>query len=151
MPPFRIARALFSGCAPACAADHRDGLCPTGARLLPEPGNPVQLGAVSSPKAAVSAVAQGRCAGLPDRREWPVWTAAQMRAAVEYLLEAGPAVTESGSARRQQRVSAGLSARPRAAAVDVRTDRGPARWCRGSHPRKQDHDVEKRNSGRPEG
>ena len=89
--------------------------------------------------------------GLPDRREWPVWTAAQMRAAVEYLLEAGPAVTESGSARRQQRVSAGLSARPRAAAVDVRTDRGPARWCRGSHPRKQDHDVEKRNSGRPEG
>ena len=50
--------------------------------------------------------------GLPDRREWPVWTAAQMRAAVEYLLEAGPAVTESRSARRQQRVSAGLSARP---------------------------------------
>ena len=49
--------------------------------------------------------------GLPDRREWPVWTAAQMRAAVEYLLEAGPAVTESRSARRQQRVSAGLSAR----------------------------------------
>ena len=64
MPPFRIARALFSGCAPACAADHRHGLCPTGARLLPDPGNPVQLGAVSSPEAAVSAVAQGRCAGV---------------------------------------------------------------------------------------
>ena len=45
--------------------------------------------------------------GLPDRREWPVWTAAQMRAADEYLQEAGAAMTESGAARRQQRVSAG--------------------------------------------
>ena len=51
-----------------------------------------------------------RCAGVPgfpDRREWPVWTAAQMRAAVEDFQEAGAAVTESGAARRQQRVSAG--------------------------------------------
>ena len=42
-----------------------------------------------------------------NRREWPVWTAAQMRAADEYLQEAGAAMTESGAARRQQRVSAG--------------------------------------------
>ena len=45
--------------------------------------------------------------GLPDRREWPKWTAARMRAAVEYLQDAGAPVTESGAARRQQRVSAG--------------------------------------------
>ena len=55
-----------------------------------------------SPEAAGAGVP-----GFPDRREWPVWTAAQMRAAVEYFQEAGAAVTESGAARRQQRVSAG--------------------------------------------
>ena len=53
----------------------------------------------------------GRRAGvarLPDGREWPVWTGAQLRAAaVEYLQEAGAAVTESGAARRQQRRPAG--------------------------------------------
>ena len=29
------------------------------------------------------------CRGSPTGREWPVWTAAQMRAAVEYFQEAG--------------------------------------------------------------
>ena len=54
-----------------------------------------------SPETAVAAVARGRRAdvpGLPDRREWPVSTAAQMRAAVEYLQEVSAAVTESGAA-----------------------------------------------------
>ena len=46
-----------------------------------------------SPEAAVAAVARGRRAkvpGLPDRREWPVWIAAQMRAAVECLQDESP-------------------------------------------------------------
>jgi len=92
MPPFRIARALFSRCAPACGADHRHGLCPTGARLLPEPGNPVHLAPSARPKWRCPRLPRAGVPGLPDRREWPVWTAAQMRAAVEYLLETGPAV-----------------------------------------------------------
>ena len=43
-----------------------------------------------SHEAAVAAVSRGRRAGvsgLPDRHDWPEWTAAQMRAAVEYLQE----------------------------------------------------------------
>ena len=60
-----------------------------------------------SPEAAAAAVARVRRAGVARPREWPVWTAAQMRAADEYLQEAGAAMTESGAARRQQRVSAG--------------------------------------------
>ena len=59
------------------------------------------------PKRQRQRLPEAGVAGLPDRREWPVWTAAQMRAAAEYLQEAGAAVTESGAARRQQRVSAG--------------------------------------------
>ena len=64
-------RALFSGCAPASAGlTTGTASAPTGVRLLPEPGNPGQLGAVS-----FSAVAQGPCRGCaagvdrrPDRR-----------------------------------------------------------------------------------
>ena len=53
-------------------------------------------------------LARGRgVPGLLDRGEWSGWTAAQMRAAVEYLQEAGAAVTESGVARRQQRGPSG--------------------------------------------
>ena len=59
-----------------------------------------------SHEAAVAAVSRGRRAGvsgLPDRHDWPEWTAAQMRAAVEYLQEADCNVTESGAPRRQRR------------------------------------------------
>ena len=53
-----------------------------------------------------AAVARGRRAGvsgLPDRHDWPEWTAAQMRPAVEYLREADSDVTESGTPRRYRR------------------------------------------------
>ena len=59
-----------------------------------------------SHEAAVAAVSRGRRAGvsgLPHRHDWPEWTAAQMRAAVEYLQEADCNVTESGAPRRQRR------------------------------------------------
>ena len=59
-----------------------------------------------SHEAAVAAVSRGRragVAGLPARDDWPEWTAAQMRAAVEYLQEADCDVTESGAPRRQRR------------------------------------------------
>ena len=59
-----------------------------------------------SHEAAVAAVSRGRRAGvssLPDRHDWPEWTVAQMRAAVEYLQEADCDVTESGAPRRQRR------------------------------------------------
>ena len=59
-----------------------------------------------SHEAAVAAVSRGRRAevsSLPDRHDWPEWTAAQMRAAVEYLQEADCDVTESGAPRRQRR------------------------------------------------
>ena len=56
-------------------------------------------GRYGSPEAAVAAVAWGRRAGvarLPDGREWPAWTGAQIRAAaVDYLQEAGAAVTDA--------------------------------------------------------
>ena len=69
--------------------------------------------------------------GLPDRREWPVWTAAQMRAAAEYLPGGGRGSDGIWSwARAATRIRRTLSAAPggRAVAVGVRTDRGPARW-----------------------
>ena len=69
--------------------------------------------------------------GLLHRREWPVWIAAQMRGVDECLLEAGPAVTESGPARKQQRASAGRSARPRPCGRRCAYASGPARWCGG--------------------
>ena len=50
-----------------------------------------------SHEAAVAADSRGRRAGvsgLPDRHDWPEWTAAQMRAAVECLQEADCDVTE---------------------------------------------------------
>ena len=59
-----------------------------------------------SHEAAVAAVSRGRRAGvsgLPDRHDWPEWTAGQMRAAVEYLQEADCDVTESGTPRRYRR------------------------------------------------
>ena len=59
-----------------------------------------------SHEAAVAAVSRGRRAGvsgLPDRHDWPEWTASQMRAAVEYLQEADCNVTESGAPLRQRR------------------------------------------------
>ena len=65
MPPFRIARALFSGCAPACAVlitGTASAQLASGFYLSQE--IPGQLGAVSSPEAAAAAVARGRCAGV---------------------------------------------------------------------------------------
>ena len=59
-----------------------------------------------SPEAAVVAVARGRRAGvpgLPERGDWPAWTAVQMRAAVEYLQEARAVVTEFGVPDQRQR------------------------------------------------
>ena len=108
MPPFRIARALFSGCAPACAV-----LITGTASAQLAPGFYLSqeiranLAPSARPKRRRPGLPGAGVPGLPDRREWPVWTAAQTRAAVEYLQEAGPAVTESGVSRRQQRVSAG--------------------------------------------
>ena len=44
----------------------------------------------------------GGCAyrGLPCRDDWPAWNAAEMRAAVDYLEQAGAAATESGALDR---------------------------------------------------
>ena len=56
-----------------------------------------------SEESAVAAVARGRCAGvpaLPYRDDWPAWNAAEMRAAVDYLEQAGAAATESGALGR---------------------------------------------------
>ena len=39
-------------------------------------------------------------AGLPGGDDWPACNAVEMRAVVEYLQEAGAAVTESGTPRR---------------------------------------------------
>ena len=53
-----------------------------------------------SEASAVAAVVRGRRAGvpgLPQRDEWPAWNAAEMRAAVDYLEQAGVAATESGA------------------------------------------------------
>ena len=38
--------------------------------------------------------------GLPCRDDWPAWNAAEMRAAVDYLEQAGAAATESGALDR---------------------------------------------------
>ena len=56
-----------------------------------------------SDESVAAALARGRRAGvlgLPRRDDWPAWNAAEMRAAVDYLAQAGPAATESGAAGR---------------------------------------------------
>ena len=56
-----------------------------------------------SEESAVAAVARGRgvgVPGLPRHDEWPAWNAAEMRAAVDYLVQAGAAATESGALGR---------------------------------------------------
>ena len=56
-----------------------------------------------SHEAAVAAIVRGRragVAGLPVCDEWPAWNAGEMRAALEYLEQAGTAVSESGTPPR---------------------------------------------------
>ncbi len=56
-----------------------------------------------SEESAVAAVARGRRAGvpgLPCRDDWPAWNAAEMRAAVDYLEQAGAAASASGAPGR---------------------------------------------------
>ena len=56
-----------------------------------------------SEASAVAAVARGRRAGvpgLPRRGDWAAWNAAEMRAAVDYLEQAGAAANESGAPGR---------------------------------------------------
>ena len=56
-----------------------------------------------SEASAVAAVVRGRRAGvlgLPCRDDWPVWNAAEMRAAVDYLERVGAAASESGASGR---------------------------------------------------
>ena len=56
-----------------------------------------------SEEAAVAAIARGRRTGVPGlavRDDWPAWNAAEMRAAVEYLQEAGAGLTESAAPYR---------------------------------------------------
>ncbi len=56
-----------------------------------------------SEASAVAAVVRGRRAGvpgLPCRDDWPAWNAAEMRAAVDYLKQAGAAASESGALGR---------------------------------------------------
>ena len=57
-----------------------------------------------SEESAVAAVVRGRrtgVPGLPCRDDWPAWNAAEMRAAVDYLMQAGgAAATESGALSR---------------------------------------------------
>ena len=57
-----------------------------------------------SEESAVAAVVRGRRTGvpaLPCRDDWPAWNAAEMRAAVDYLMQAGgAAATESGALGR---------------------------------------------------
>ena len=56
-----------------------------------------------SEESAVAAVVRGRRAGvpgLPCRDDWPASNAAEMRAAVDYLEQAGAAATESGALGR---------------------------------------------------
>ena len=56
-----------------------------------------------SEASAVAAVARGRRAGvpgLPCRGDWAAWNAAEMRAAVDYIEQAGAAASESGASGR---------------------------------------------------
>ena len=57
-----------------------------------------------SEESAVAAVVRGRrtgVPGLPCRDDWPAWNAVEMRAAVDYLMQAGGAAeTESGALSR---------------------------------------------------
>ena len=56
-----------------------------------------------SEESVVAAVVRGRRAGvpgLPCRDDWPASNAAEMRAAADYLEQAGAAATESGALGR---------------------------------------------------
>ena len=56
-----------------------------------------------SEEAAVAAIVRGRRTSVPElpvRDDWPAWNAAEMRAAVEFLQEAGAGLTEFGAPHR---------------------------------------------------
>ena len=61
----------------------------------------VRIAAADPARRADRAGAGGRgVPGLPCRDDWPAWNAAEMRAAVDYLEQAGAAATESGALGR---------------------------------------------------